>query len=38
MGKLLAYIGSIVAATSTVACAVLFLMDEPEMPKSLIEK
>jgi len=38
VAKLLAYIGSIVAATSTVACAALFLFDEPEMPNSLIEK
>lgn len=38
MGKLLTFIGSLVATTSTVACWVLFLLDEPEMPKSLIEK
>ena len=38
MGKILAYVGSLVAATSTVACAVFFFFDEPEMPKSLIEK
>ena len=38
MGKILAVIGSLVAATSTTACVFLFLFDEPEMPKSLIEK
>ena len=38
MGKLLAILGSLVAATGTAACWALFLMDEPEMPKSLIEK
>ncbi len=38
MGKFLAMLGSIIAATSTTACLVLFLIDEPKMPKSLIEK
>ena len=38
MSKILAVIGSLVAATSTTACLALFFFDEPEMPKSLIEK
>lgn len=38
MGKFLAMLGAIVAATGTTACWMLFLLDEPAMPKSLIEK
>ena len=38
MGKFLAMLGSIVAATGTVACGWLFMFDEPKMPKFLIEK
>jgi len=42
MKKLLAFVtaavGTIVAATSTTACLWLFLIDEPEMPKSMIER
>lgn len=42
MGKLLAFvtaaIGTVVAATSTTACLLLFFADEPEMPKSMIER
>lgn len=38
MGKFLAMLGSIVAATGTTACIWFFAFDEPKMPKSLIEK
>jgi len=38
MGKLLAMIGSLVAATSCVSCAMFWVIDEPKMPKSLINK
>ena len=42
MGKLLAFVatvvGTVVAATSTTASLWLFFMDEPEMPKSMIER
>lgn len=38
MASLLAKIGAFIAATSTVGCVLYFLVDEPEMPKSLIEK
>lgn len=42
MSKILSYglalVGLITAASSTVACAWLFFADEPEMPKSLIER
>jgi len=34
----LAIIGLATAATSTTGCFVFFLADEPEMPKSLIER
>ena len=34
----LAVLGLVTAATSTVGCYWFFLFDEPEMPKSLIEK
>jgi hypothetical protein len=41
MGKVLAFIlvalGSLVAAGATVGC-ILFFIDEPSMPASLIEK
>lgn len=42
MKKFLAFataaLGTIVAATSTTACVYLFFIDEPEMPKSMIER
>ena len=34
----LAVLGIMTAATSTIGCAWFFYIDEPEMPKSLIEK
>lgn len=34
----LAVIGLATAATSTTGCFMFFLVDEPEMPKSLIER
>ena len=34
----LALIGIATAATSTTGCVWLFYIDEPEMPKSLIER
>lgn len=34
----LALIGLATAATSTIGCAWFFYVDEPEMPKSLIER
>ena len=36
--SLLAIAGVAVAATSSIACPVFFIVDEPEMPKSLIER
>ena len=38
MGKFLAMLGSIVAATGTTACMLFFMFDEPSMPKTLIER
>lgn len=42
MGKFftsaLALVGALTAATSTTGCAWFFLVDEPTMPSSLIEK
>ncbi len=38
MGKFLAMLGSMIAATSCVSCAMFWVIDEPKMPKSLIEK
>ena len=34
----LAVLGLVTAATSTTGCLWFFYMDEPEMPKSLIER
>ena len=36
--SLLAIAGVAVAAAGTTACAAFFIIDEPEMPKSLIER
>ena len=35
--SLIAALGAVVAATSTAGCAIIFV-DEPEMPKSMIER
>jgi cyclic lactone autoinducer peptide len=37
LAKVLLFLGSFVASTSTDACWML-IVDEPEMPKSLIER
>ena len=34
----LAVLGLVTAATSTMGCVWLFLFDEPEMPKSMLER
>lgn len=36
--KLLGSLGKVTAESTTSACAMFFLFDEPEMPSSLIEK